>query len=145
MTGFRLPHPHAARCANAKSSMVEQAMTYTYAILPVSKEAFDEIAAALRKAGYEHALTEDGLDMHGLALAAKDGENPREKFAWMKHEFMVDCDLIAKAAPHVGRELAVAKTNMQTAMLWAHDAIEKATAPDFQVVGDHAATGVAGQ
>ncbi len=113
-------------------------MTHTYAILPISREAFDEIATALRVAGYEHAFTEDGLDMHGIALAAQDEDNPREKFSHMEHVFVADCDLIAKAAPHVGRELAVAKASMQIAMLWAQDAVKKATVPTVQAVGDHA-------
>ena len=113
-------------------------MTHTYAILPISPEAFDEIALALRAAGYDHAFTEDGLDMHGIALAAETECDTLLKFARVEREFMTDCDLIAKAAPYVGRELAVAKTNMQTAMLWAQDAVKKATVPTVQAVGDHA-------
>ena len=47
-------------------------MTYTYAILEVSKEAYEEIAAKLNAAGYQHAFHEDAgrevIDMHGIAL-----------------------------------------------------------------------------
>ena len=45
-------------------------MTYTYAIMEVSRATFDEIAEKLRAAGYDHAF-HDGdatLDMHGIAL-----------------------------------------------------------------------------
>jgi hypothetical protein len=116
----------------------EIAVTHTYAVLSVSREAFDEIAAAFRASGYDHAFTGDGIDMHGIALAPEDESNVRDKFARIERAFVADCDLIGKAAPHVGRELAIAKTNMQTAMLWVHDAVKKMTAPDYQVVGDHA-------
>ena len=45
-------------------------MTYTYAILPVSKAAFAEIRAKLIEAGYDDAISEDDgvIDMHGIAL-----------------------------------------------------------------------------
>lgn len=43
--------------------------THTYALLPVSKRAYDEIAAKLRDVGYGFAINEAGeIDMHGLAL-----------------------------------------------------------------------------
>ncbi len=59
-------------------------MTYTYAILGVSKAVYDEIAALLRKAGYDHAFHDDRgsdgvidthgtIDMHGLALRRSKG------------------------------------------------------------------------
>lgn len=48
-------------------------MTYTYAILDVSKAAYDEIRALLDAAGYTQAFHEDGgrsiIDLHGIALA----------------------------------------------------------------------------
>lgn len=44
-------------------------MTYTYALLDVSGPTYDEIAAKLRAAEYDHAFHEDGaIDMHGIAL-----------------------------------------------------------------------------
>lgn len=48
-------------------------MTHTYAPLPISEEAFNEISDKLMKAGYEHAViveaeNEIHLDMHGIAL-----------------------------------------------------------------------------
>jgi len=43
--------------------------THTYAVLAVSKEAYDEIRKKLLQAGYEHAINRDGeIDMHGIAL-----------------------------------------------------------------------------
>lgn len=51
--------------------------TRTYATLEVSKVAYDEIAAKLRCAGYDHVFMDSGaIDMHGLALinyVAPDG------------------------------------------------------------------------
>lgn len=45
-------------------------MTYTYAILEVSRACFEEIKRKLREAGYENQFHEDGavIDMHGIAL-----------------------------------------------------------------------------
>jgi len=48
--------------------------TYTYAILEISKEAYDEIKSALEKAGYEDQFHENDefgivIDMHGIAVA----------------------------------------------------------------------------
>lgn len=56
-------------------------MSHTYAILRLSREAFDEIEGRLLKAGYEDQIhEEDGvvlIDMHGIALQAMDqGEPP---------------------------------------------------------------------
>lgn len=43
--------------------------THTYALLPVSAGAYDEIAAKLRAADYGHCFNRDGeIDMKGLAL-----------------------------------------------------------------------------
>lgn len=43
--------------------------THTLATLEVSKEAYEEIAAKLKEAGYDHAFLEDGLiDMTGIGL-----------------------------------------------------------------------------
>jgi hypothetical protein len=48
-------------------------MTYTYAILEVSKSTYEEIKKLLVDAGYEHTFhNDDGrtvIDMHGIALA----------------------------------------------------------------------------
>lgn len=43
-------------------------MTHTYATLTVSQAAHDEIAAALRAAGYDHAFHDGVIDMHGIGL-----------------------------------------------------------------------------
>ncbi len=44
--------------------------THTYAVLPVSKAAFDEIKGKLEAAGYQHVFDNNGaiIDMHGIAL-----------------------------------------------------------------------------
>lgn len=42
--------------------------THTYAVLEVSREAFDDIATRLRKAGHHQAFHDDRIDMHGLAI-----------------------------------------------------------------------------
>lgn len=43
--------------------------THTYVRLPLSRAAYDEIAAKLRAADYDHAFGGDGeIDMHGLAV-----------------------------------------------------------------------------
>lgn len=51
-------------------------MTYTYAVLEVSRTAYDEILAKLAAAGYQHAFHDDGgsevVDMHGIALRAAE-------------------------------------------------------------------------
>lgn len=47
--------------------------THTYALLEVSKAAWDEIASKLREAGYKHAFGDDGeIDMHGIALVKQE-------------------------------------------------------------------------
>lgn len=46
-------------------------MTYTYAILDISPEAYREIKSKLKEAGYDHAFHGDVIDMHGIALQAK--------------------------------------------------------------------------
>ncbi len=47
-------------------------MTYTFAVLHVSNECFEEIAAALRAADYKHCFIDDVnglvLDMNEIAL-----------------------------------------------------------------------------
>jgi hypothetical protein len=99
-------------------------VTHTYALLPVSKEAFDEVATHLRAAGYDHAFVDDGIDMHGIALSPEP-VTVINLLSRMEKSFLGACDAVAKEHPYVGRELAVAKTQMQTAMLWAHDALKK--------------------
>lgn len=42
--------------------------THTFAKLPVSAAAFDEIAGKLREADYGHCFVDDVIDMHGIAL-----------------------------------------------------------------------------
>lgn len=56
-------------------------MTYTYALLPLSKEAYAEIRDKMIIAGHDHALHEDSdhgevIDMHGLAVVVEE-EQPK--------------------------------------------------------------------
>jgi hypothetical protein len=50
---------------------------HTYAVLEVSPEAYREIRALLEAAGYEHAFHREHegevIDMHGIAITAKEG------------------------------------------------------------------------
>ncbi len=50
-------------------------MTYTYAVLDVSREVYAAVRALLDAAGYQHAFlpNKDGevIDMHGIALRSK--------------------------------------------------------------------------
>lgn len=50
-------------------------MTYTYAILEISKAAYNEIAEKLKEAGYSQSFHErDGevvIDMHGIAVKSE--------------------------------------------------------------------------
>lgn len=54
--------------------------TYTYAILEVSKETFDEIYKLLHVSGYEELFQDypDGrvIDMHGIGLKKKSDPDP---------------------------------------------------------------------
>lgn len=44
-------------------------MTYTYVTMDLSRAAYDEIAAKMRAAGYDHAFHEENrIDMHGIAV-----------------------------------------------------------------------------
>lgn len=48
-------------------------MTYTYAVLKVTKRAWAEIGAKLKQAGYEQAFHDDGVvDMHGIAIQPEE-------------------------------------------------------------------------
>jgi hypothetical protein len=52
-------------------------MTYTFVVLPVSHEAYEEIRKKLIEAGYNENLDADLIDMHGLALQCERKEcNP---------------------------------------------------------------------
>ena len=42
--------------------------THTYALVNVDSETFETIREILIKAGYQHAIDYDVIDMHGLAL-----------------------------------------------------------------------------
>lgn len=56
--------------------------THTYAELGLSRAAYDEIAAALRAAGYDHAFMEDGtIDMHGIGVTCAGIAEPKPKLA----------------------------------------------------------------
>jgi hypothetical protein len=58
------------------------------------------------------------------AEAVRMGFNPSalddvNRLKTLAAAFITECDRIATAKPEAGRELAVAKTNMQTASMWA--------------------------
>lgn len=59
-------------------------MTYTYVIMEISREAYDEIAIKMREAKYDHVFNDGGegktalIDMHGIAVQG-DGKPPREQ------------------------------------------------------------------
>jgi hypothetical protein len=53
--------------------------THTYAELELSKVAYDEIAAKLRDAGYDHAFMDDGaIDMHGIGVTCERTETEKK-------------------------------------------------------------------
>jgi hypothetical protein len=45
-------------------------VSYTYVEMEVSAATFEEVAAKLRDAGYDHAFNDGALDMRGIALRA---------------------------------------------------------------------------
>lgn len=49
--------------------------THTYAVMHVSKSSYEEVKRLLLAADYTHAIDEDCLDMHGLALGIDDNLN----------------------------------------------------------------------
>lgn len=76
--------------------------------------------------------TKDGVTQPTRTLSVRDGAqeavrldfNPsaNERVTRLKAlaaAFLSECDDIASEQPNAGRELAVAKTNMQTASMWA--------------------------
>lgn len=47
--------------------------THTYAKLPLSRGAYDEIADKLKTAGYGHAFDSNGdIDMHGIGICVEE-------------------------------------------------------------------------
>ena len=46
-------------------------MTHTFAKLEVSKSTYEEIEYKLKEAGYDHAFTEEAIDMNGIGLTKK--------------------------------------------------------------------------
>jgi hypothetical protein len=46
-------------------------MTHTYAVLELSAEAYEEIRRKLVTAGYDHAIREGEIDMHGIGVAVQ--------------------------------------------------------------------------
>jgi hypothetical protein len=48
-------------------------MTHTYVLMELSQAAYEEIAAKMREAGYDHVFGADGeIDMHGIAVTPSD-------------------------------------------------------------------------
>mgnify|MGYP002142428633 FL=1 len=48
-------------------------MTYTYALMQLSKAAYDEIAAKMKEAGYEHAFDGQVISMQGIGVEPTSG------------------------------------------------------------------------
>jgi hypothetical protein len=54
-------------------------VTHTYAILEISRAAWDEIRRKLADAGYRHAFHDnETIDMHGIALQPEPEESHEE-------------------------------------------------------------------
>lgn len=47
--------------------------THTYAILEISRVAYEEIREKLEKAGYSDQFHDDVIDMHGIAVKIEEG------------------------------------------------------------------------
>ena len=43
-----------------------------YAVLEISREAYEEITEKLNEAGHSEAFVDDLIDMHGIALRAEE-------------------------------------------------------------------------
>lgn len=56
-------------------------VTHTFAVLPVSKETFNEIKRKLAEALYGHTFLDDGntIDMHGIGLVIEPPKRIRKK------------------------------------------------------------------
>jgi hypothetical protein len=51
-------------------------LTCTYALMELSRAAYDEIAAKMREAGYDQAFGADGeIDMRGIAVTHAEPAN----------------------------------------------------------------------
>ena len=70
-------------------------MTYTYALLEVSKETYIEIETKLRKVEYDHAIVDDVIDMHGIGLKIEDPKIKEHNWKFyfqMNGTFCRDCN-----------------------------------------------------
>jgi hypothetical protein len=65
-------HPGIGR-GNRDAHLQDSRMTHTYAILEISRAAYDEIRAKLEAASYQHTFIQkqsrEVIDMHGIAVA----------------------------------------------------------------------------
>lgn len=52
--------------------MAKLTSTYTFAVMEVSPVAYEEIKKKLEEAGYQHAIRDGLLDMHGIALGLEE-------------------------------------------------------------------------
>lgn len=75
-------------------------MTHTYTELEVSRAVYDEIAAKLREAGYDHAfmressMTEPTIDMHGIGLVLEGTHVAEQKTAApLTDDMMIEINL----------------------------------------------------
>lgn len=83
--------------------------THTFVVLEVSQPCYDEIAAKLRAAGYDHAFGTDGnIDMHGIALNVEEEPEPecRCRRVDVDKEDASDCPAHGPGSPAEKRALA---------------------------------------
>lgn len=82
--------------------------THTFVVLEVSQPCYDEIAAKLRAAGYDHVFGPGIIDMHGIALQAEEEPEPecRCKRVDVDREDASDCPAHGPGSPAEKRALA---------------------------------------
>lgn len=76
--------------------------THTFAVLELSKAAWEEISTKLRAAGYDHAFSLDGktIDMHGIGVEAEEKEPVIQMVgveAWCEHPSEDDMQIFMNA------------------------------------------------
>lgn len=81
--------------------------TYTYALLPVSKATYDEIAGKLRVAGYDHVFDQEGvINLHGLAIGPPVDVNTNSEAEWLARKWAQLGRIELKAVVSVCQEVA---------------------------------------
>jgi len=62
--------------------------TRTYALMSVPRAMFDLVRGKLQEAGYDHAIDDDSLDMHGIALVVEEAPARPDPTPWR----CIECD-----------------------------------------------------